>query len=34
VKSLPVDWLRWLVVAVVLYAGALMLRSAYKGSNT
>jgi uncharacterized membrane protein YfcA len=33
VKSLPVDWLRWLVVAVVLYAGALMLHSAYKGKR-
>jgi uncharacterized membrane protein YfcA len=34
VKSLPVDWLRWLVVAVVLYAGALMLHSAYKGKRS
>jgi uncharacterized membrane protein YfcA len=33
VKSLPVDWLRWLVVAVVLYAGGLMLHSAYKGKR-
>jgi uncharacterized membrane protein YfcA len=28
VKSLPVEWLRWLVLVVVLYAAALMLRSA------
>jgi uncharacterized membrane protein YfcA len=28
VKSLPLDWLRWLVVAVVLYAAVSMLRSA------
>jgi uncharacterized membrane protein YfcA len=28
VRSLPLDWLRWLVVIVVLYAAALMLRSA------
>ena len=28
VKSLPIEWLRWLVVVVVLYAAALMLVSA------
>jgi uncharacterized membrane protein YfcA len=28
VKSLPLQWLYWLVVVVVLYAAALMLRSA------
>jgi len=28
VKSLPLDWLRWLVVVVVLYAAVSMLRSA------
>jgi len=28
VRSLPLDWLRWLVVVVVLYAAALMLLSA------
>jgi uncharacterized membrane protein YfcA len=28
VKSLPLDWLRWLVVVVVLYAAFTMLRSA------
>ena len=28
VKSLPVVWVRWLVVAVVLYASTMMLRSA------
>ncbi len=27
VKSLPLDWLRWLVVIVVLYAAAGLLRS-------
>jgi uncharacterized membrane protein YfcA len=30
VKSLPLDYLRWLVVAVVLYAAISMLRSAVK----
>ncbi len=30
VKSLPLDGLRWLVIAVVLYAAALMLRSGGK----
>ena len=28
VKSLPLVWLRWLVVVVVLYAALAMLRSA------
>jgi len=28
VKSLPIAWLRWLVVVVVIYAAALMLSSA------
>lgn len=27
VKSLPIDWLRWLVVIVVVYAAVLMLKS-------
>jgi uncharacterized membrane protein YfcA len=31
VKSLPLAWLYWLVVVVVLYAAILMLRSALKG---
>jgi uncharacterized membrane protein YfcA len=30
VKSLPIDWLRWLVLVVVLYASFQMLRSASK----
>jgi uncharacterized membrane protein YfcA len=30
VKSMPIVWLRWLVVLVVLYAAVLMLRSALK----
>ncbi|HTX55499.1 MAG TPA: hypothetical protein VMD47_00210, partial [Candidatus Acidoferrales bacterium] len=29
VKSLSLFWIRWLVVAVVLYAAISMLRSAY-----
>jgi uncharacterized membrane protein YfcA len=29
VKSLPLFWLRWLVVIVVLYTSIVMLRSAY-----
>ncbi len=29
VKSLPLEWVRWLVVVVVLYAAISMLRSAY-----
>lgn len=28
VKSLPIDWLRWLVIVVVVYAAAVMLLSA------
>ena len=31
VKEMPVDYLRWLVVAVVLYAAAVMTHSALKG---
>jgi uncharacterized membrane protein YfcA len=30
VKSLPMFWLRWLVLVVVLYAAFQMLRSALK----
>jgi uncharacterized membrane protein YfcA len=33
VRSLPVVWLRWLVVVVVLYAAVLMLLSALTGPN-
>jgi uncharacterized membrane protein YfcA len=33
VKSLPVDWLRWLVTVVVLYAAVLMLHSARTGGG-
>jgi uncharacterized membrane protein YfcA len=33
VKSLPLETLRWIVVAVVLYAAVLLLRSAYKGET-
>jgi uncharacterized membrane protein YfcA len=28
VKSLPLEWVRWLVILVVLYASIAMLRSA------
>jgi len=31
VKEMPVEWLRWGVVVVVLYAAFLLLRSAFKG---
>jgi uncharacterized membrane protein YfcA len=31
VKSLPLDWVKWLVVAVVVYTATAMLRSAAKG---
>lgn len=34
VKSLPLDVLRWLVLAVVIYAAITMLRSAYSTPNT
>ena len=34
VKSLPVIWLRWLVVVVATYAAALMFRSAFSQTNT
>ena len=33
VKSLPILWLRWLIVGVVLYTAALMLYSARRGSQ-
>jgi uncharacterized membrane protein YfcA len=33
VKELPIVWLRWGVVVVVLYASTLLLRSALKGSD-
>jgi uncharacterized membrane protein YfcA len=29
VKSLPLTWVRWLVVVVVLYSASMMLRSAW-----
>jgi uncharacterized membrane protein YfcA len=32
VKEMPIVWLRWGVVVVVLYAAFLLLRSAYRGS--
>jgi uncharacterized membrane protein YfcA len=32
VKEMPIVWLRWGVVVVVLYASFLLLRSAFKGS--
>ena len=31
VKEMPIVWLRWGVVVVVLYAAVLLLRSAIKG---
>jgi len=31
VKSMPVEWLRWLVIVVVVYAAAVMLRAAATG---
>ena len=34
VKSLPLNAMRWLVVAVVLYAAVAMLRSAYREGQT
>ncbi|HET7605452.1 MAG TPA: TSUP family transporter [Sphingomicrobium sp.] len=34
VKSMPIELLRWLVILVVLYAAALMLRSAMAGRRT
>jgi uncharacterized membrane protein YfcA len=33
VRKLPLDWLRWLVVIIVLYAAALMLLSARAQSS-
>ena len=32
VKEMPMVWLRWGVVVVVLYAAILLLRSAFRGS--
>jgi uncharacterized membrane protein YfcA len=34
VKSLPIEWVRWLVVVVVIYAACTMLRSATSASQT
>jgi uncharacterized membrane protein YfcA len=34
VKEMPIVWLRWGVVVVVLYAAFLLLRSAFRGSVT
>jgi uncharacterized membrane protein YfcA len=31
VKSMPIFWLRWLVIVVVLYAAVVMARAAIKG---
>jgi uncharacterized membrane protein YfcA len=31
VRSLPLDWLRWLVLAVVTYAGVALLRAGLRG---
>lgn len=31
VKTLPIDWLRWMVMIVVIYAAATMLASAWRG---
>jgi uncharacterized membrane protein YfcA len=33
VKQLPLVWLRWLVVVVVLYAAIAMLRAAMKNTS-
>jgi uncharacterized membrane protein YfcA len=33
VKSMPLQWLRWLVAGVVLYAAALMLHAACRGAR-
>lgn len=30
VKDMPVEWLRWLVIAVVIYAATVMLREAFR----
>jgi uncharacterized membrane protein YfcA len=32
VKEMPIVWLRWGVVVVVLYAAFLLLRSAWRGT--
>lgn len=34
VKSLPMEYLRWLVVVVVIYTGSIMLRSAMKNTKS
>jgi uncharacterized membrane protein YfcA len=34
VKEMPMVWLRWGVVVVVLYAATLLLRSAFRGNNS
>ena len=34
VKSLPLAWLRWLVVLVVLYAAIAMLRAAFTSAGS
>ncbi len=31
VQSMPIEWLRWLVIVVVLYAAVVMLRAAQRG---
>jgi hypothetical protein len=33
VKSLPLFWLRWLVIVVILYTAFAMLRSAARPEN-
>ena len=33
VKSLPMDILRWLVIAVVIYTATIMLKSAFKNKS-
>ena len=33
VKSLPLDTLRWIVIIVILYTSAVMLRAAFSGKN-
>lgn len=34
VRSLPLEWLKWLVVAVVLYTASGLLRSAFRNNET
>jgi uncharacterized membrane protein YfcA len=31
VKSLPLDWVKWLVVVIVLYTAIMLLRAAARG---